>query len=162
MRNVRVISAALLSGACGLGLSGGALGQSIQGSCYIDYFQAGQPCVCETEAGRQVFTDDASAQFCPLSDEQDLARLTPGITPPEVTPPEVIPPEVPPPQSRQKRNNGIGNGVQAAPGNSDVTNGDAADGADSGRAGPAGAQDGTAANGDPAGAGNNGKGKKNS
>jgi hypothetical protein len=42
----------------------------------------------------------------------------------------------------------------------DVTNGDAADGEDSGRGGPAGA-DGTAANGDAAGAGNNGNGNGN-
>lgn len=51
------------------------------------------------------------------------------------------------PNTNRFRNNGIGNGVQAAPGNSEVTNGDIADGADSGGSN-LGASFGTARNGD--------------
>jgi hypothetical protein len=75
----------------------------------------------------------------------------PGILPPP--PPGILPP--PPTIRLARRDNGIGNGIDAAPGHSDVTNGDAADGHDSGGNGPNGAGDGVAANGRPAGENHN-------
>jgi hypothetical protein len=158
MRNRHFLSVALIS-ACGPFLIGSAPAQT-EGTCYIDYFREGSPCVCQTGEGIETMSGEA-AKICFPDDEDELARVAPNL-PPEITPPEVTPPVVTPPgQTKVKRNNGIGNGVQDAPGNSDITNGDAADGSDSGRDGPAGAQDNTAANGDPADSGNNGNGNGN-
>ena len=140
-------------------LSGSALGQT-EGTCFIDIRQQGSPCVCLSESEFDAVRPDAAVVLCELPDatERQLSRLnfTDPIDPIDPVDP-VDPVDPTDPNANRFRNNGIGNGLQDAPGNSDVTNGDAADGEDSGRAGPSRAN-GTAANGDPAGAGNNGNG----
>ncbi len=142
-------------------LSGSALGQ--EGVCFIDIRQQGSPCVCLSEPEFDAFRPDGDLVLCELPDATDrqLSRLnfTDPVDPIDPVDP-VDPVDPTDPNANRFRNNGIGNGLQDAPGNSDVTNGDAADGEDSGRGGPAGA-DGTAANGDAAGAGNNGNGNGN-
>jgi hypothetical protein len=97
--------------------------------------------------------------LCQLpEDDDEVARLS---TDTDIDIPEIEePPVVVVPQDNRGRNNGIGNGVQAAPGNSDVTNGDRADGNDSSN-GVVGSTSGDARNGRPAGNNGNGNGNGN-
>ena len=137
-------------------------GREIQGVCFTDQGRQNGECACLDETG----TFDPERRYgkdhtwlCASLNDNERAELTrePEITG-SITPPDgVIDPEPPgvvdqPPV----HDNGIGNGIDGAPGKSDVTNGDVADGADSGGPNPDGSfTDGTAANGRPAGETNN-------
>ena len=142
-------------------LSSAAFGQT-EGACFVDPQQDGTPCVCLSEKQQQDFRLNDNAVLCDAEGALELSRLTPelqDLVDPLVpgTPVTPVTPPVEPVDPNQPVNNGIGNGVQDAPGSSDVTNGDVADGDQSETAGTSG----TAANGDAAGAGNNGNSGNN-
>ena len=150
--NFRVFSLACSSAL--LFLSSSAFGQT-EGVCFVDLQQNGTPCVCLSEEQQEGFRLNDSAVLCDPEGAQQLSRLTPNLQDPidAIDPNDPVDP-VDPTQPTQPANNGIGNDVQDAPGNSGVTNGDVADGDQSEETGV----NGTAANGDTAGAGNNGNG----
>jgi hypothetical protein len=158
-------SLVLLSGTSVLIFGNPSFSQSpdMQGVCFTDQGRQNGKCACLDEAGtfdpgRRYGLDNA--RLCATLNDHERAELTrePEITG-SITPPDgVIDPEPPGvvDQPRVQQDNGIGNGIDAAPGKSDVTNGDVADGADSGGPNPDGSfTDGTAANGRPAGETNN-------
>ena len=164
-----LFSLVLLSGASVLISGGPSFSQNFDtaGVCFTEQGRQNSRCACLDETG--VFDPERhygrdNLRLCAnLSDNEraELTRepeITGSITPPE----EVIDPTEPPgvvdqpPPGRVQQDNGIGNGIDPAPGRSDVTNGDVADGADSGGPNPEGSfTDGTAANGRPAGETNN-------
>lgn len=108
MASVKLTTVALLSGVFGMALTNGAVGQNFDGTCFIDYFREGKPCVCRTETGVEVLDEKAGAAACLSTDEQELTRAVPDRTPPTVTPPGT-PPGENPPETVAKGNNGIGN-----------------------------------------------------
>ena len=158
-------SLVLLSGASVLIFGSPSFSQSpdMQGVCFTDQGRQNGICACLDETGtfdpgRRYGLDNA--RLCANLNDNERAELTrePEITG-SITPPDgVIDPTEPPGVVDQPpvHDNGIGNGIDGAPGKSDVTNGDVADGADSGGPNPDGSfTDGTAANGRPAGETNN-------
>jgi len=171
-----LLSIVLLSGASVLVGGGPGFGQGLDtgGICFTEQGRQNSRCACLDETG--AFDPDRrygqdNARLCANLNDNERAELTEpeitgSITPPDevidptdppgvVTPPEPPGPVDRPPTSAQE-DNGIGNGIDPAPGRSDVTNGEVADGADSGGPNPEGSfTDGTAANGRPAGETNN-------
>jgi len=138
-------------------------GRDMQGVCFTDQGRQNGKCACLDETGafdpeRRYGKDDAG--LCATLNDNERAELTrePEITG-SVTPPEGVIDPIEPPgvvDEPPVHDNGIGNGIDGAPGKSDVTNGDVADGADSGGPNPDGSfTDGAAANGRPAGETNN-------
>ena len=137
--------------------------RGIKGVCFTDQGRQKAECTCLDEAG--IFDPErryGEDQLCASLNEHERAELTSepettgSITPPEEPIGPTEPPGQPPPGANPQQDNGIGNGIDLAPGRSDVTNGDVADGADSGGPNPEGSfTDGTAANGRPAGETNN-------
>src|SRR5687767_13068208 len=135
-------------------------GPDMQGVCFTDQGRQNGKCACLDETGtfdpgRRYGLDNA--RLCANLNDNERAELTrePEITG-SITPPDIDPTEPPGVVEPPVHDNGIGNGIDGAPGKSDVTNGDLADGADSGGPNPDGSfTDGTAANGRTAGETNN-------
>ena len=151
-----LLSLVLLSGASVLVGAGPGFGQGLDtaGICFTEQGRQNIRCACLDETGtfdpnRRYGQDNA--RLCANLNDNERAELTEpeitgSITPPDevidpTDPPGVVTPPEPPgpidrPPTSAQEDNGIGNGIDPAPGRSDVTNGDVADGADSGGPNP--------------------------